>query len=258
MAYLFSGILSAVILIPLSLWLVRSSPEDMGLLPDNGEMGEDSHHKSSGGPEPGLRLNEAIRTPAFWLMTVAFTIYGFASGALFQNQAPHLQDIGFSAAIAASAVGGVGIGSAIGKFGFGWLSDFIPAKYTLVIGSTFQAAGTLILMRVTSSSPLVVIWLYSVTLGLGGGSWFPGISMTTSISFGLTAYGVIFGIYTMLFFIAQAFGPLAAGRVFDISGSYTLAFVLVIVVVVAGGMTAMTLKEPGSCEQPEKIEAGKI
>jgi MFS family permease len=103
-AYLVSAVISTVLLIPLALFLIRAKPEDKGLLPDNGETGESKHGHALDAPEPGLTMNEALKTPAFWLMVVSFTTFGLANAQVFQNNAPHLQSIGFSSAIAATAV----------------------------------------------------------------------------------------------------------------------------------------------------------
>ncbi len=225
-AYVVSGIISAAIIIPLSLCLIKLRPEDMGLLPDNGEVGEDKHHQISDAPEPGIKFDQALKTSAFWLMVIGFSTFGFANGHTFQNQVPNLQDVGFSAVEASFVLQIVGIGSAIGKFSFGWLCDYIRPKYMLIIGSGLEVAATLILMRVTSNSSVFTLLLYGILFGLGLGSWLPALSMTTSATFGLTAYGVIFGIYNMLFMIVGAIGPVAGGYIFDTTGSYHLAFLL--------------------------------
>jgi predicted MFS family arabinose efflux permease len=221
----------AVLIIPLALILVRARPEDMGLLPDGETVVKRNGDGTKVEPvkDTGLSLQAALRTPAFWLMGTGFITFAIANMALFQNQTPHFQDIGFSAAAAATAMSVVGIGSAIGKFSFGWLCDFIKAKYILVIGSVLQLTATIILLNITPSSPMVLIWLYALTLGLGIGSWLPALSMTVSSTFGLLAYGVIFGIMNMIFMGGGSIGPVIAGSIYDANQSYFWAFIMAIV-----------------------------
>lgn len=228
-SYLFSGVLLAAAIIPLALLFIRETPEEMGFLPDNGEIGDDKHHRISSAPEPGLTLRRAMKTPAFWLMAFSFTIFSYANGHTFQNQVPHLEGLGFPAVEAAVAIQAVGIGSAFGKFGFGWLCDYIRPKYVFVIGSAIQAGATFILMSFTRSTPVLLLWAYGILMGLGIGSWLPALSMTTSTTFGLIAYGVIFGVFNMLFGVGGAIGPVAGGYIFDTTGSYYLAFVLCLI-----------------------------
>ncbi len=229
MGYIVSGIISTSVLIPLSLWFIKSRPEDMGLFPDNGTPSEDKHNHTSDAPGPGFQLNAALKTRAFWLILIALIIFGFANGQIFQNAVPHLQDVGFSAVVAASALSVVGIGSAIGKFGFGWLCDFIQPKFILVIGSVLQACATLILMSVTPYSHAFTLWLYAIMFGLGIGSWLPAVSMITNATFGLVAYGDIFGIYTMLLMVSNAVAPSIGGYIFDTTGSYKPALTLCLI-----------------------------
>ncbi len=237
-AYLFTGLAVAAVIIPLALFVIRQTPEEMGFLPDNGDVGEDTHHRASGAPEPGLKLDQAIKTPAFWLLAFSFTVFSYANGHNFQNQVPHLQDVGFPAVQAAFAVQAVGIGSAIGKFCFGWLCDYIKSKYILIIGATLQAGATLILMNINDGSPVALLWVYGLLMGLGVGSWLPALTMTTSTTFGLVSYGVIFGILNMLFGIGGAIGPVVGGYIFDTSGSYNFAFVLCLI---AYGLSVPTM-----------------
>jgi MFS family permease len=229
MGYIVSGIISAGILIPFSLWLIKPKPADTGLLPDQRETIGDNRNQASNVSQSSLKLSIVLKTKAFWLLVIAFTVFGIANSQTFQNAVPHLQDVGFSAVFAASTLGIVGIGSAIGKFGFGWLCDFIPSKYILVIGSALQTGATLILMTISSNSPEFLLWLFAFIFGLGVGSWFPAVSLITSDTFGLTAFGDVFGIYYMLFMISSAIGPWLGGYVFDTTRSYSIAFLLCLV-----------------------------
>lgn len=244
MGYVVSGIISAGILIPFSLWLIKPKPADMDFLPDQRELIRDNSDQTSNVPESSFKLNIVLKTKAFWLMVISFTVFGIANSQTFQNTVPHLQDVGFSAVFAASTLSIVGIGSAIGKFGFGWLCDFIPPKYVLVIGSALQASGTLILMSISSNSPAFLLWLFAIIFGLGVGSWFPAVSLTTSATFGLTAFGDVFGIYYMLFMISSAIGPWLGGFIFDITRSYSMAFLLCLIFYAIAVPCMMLMRRP--------------
>lgn len=228
--YWVPGILAATILIPLTLWIVKSRPQDMGLLPDEGKVanGENGNCHRENVVTTGLELRAALRTPAFWFLSLAFLAFALANMSIFQNQVPHLQDIGFNSTMAASSVSIVGIGSAVGKFSFGWLCDYIPAKFTLVLGSALQIMAIFMLMSLTPGSSYFLIWAYALILGLGIGSWLPALSMTVSTAFGLLAYGTIFGIMNMIFMGGGSIGPVIAGYIYDTQGSYFGAFVLAI------------------------------
>ena len=215
------------ILIPLALFVVRTKPADMGLYPDGIEVPEAvAEAKAPVSTSKGFSLKMALGTSAFWLLAVTFFINGFSSLGVIQNQVPHLQDIGFSLAMAASALTGLGLGSAIGKLIFGWLCDQIQAKYACAISFVLLAIGTAILVIVKPASPLAIIWLYAIILGLGAGGWLPTMSMLVSINFGLTSYGTIFGMISLMMAVGGAFGPLLAGYMYDTMNTYHWAFII--------------------------------
>jgi MFS family permease len=139
---------------------------------------------------------------------------------------PHLEDIGFPAATAVLVLSVSGIASATGKFAFGWFCDWLPAKYVCAIGLALQAAGIAMLLNIGVSTSPVMLWLYALLFGFSLGSWLPTMSILTSTSFGLRSYGTIFGILSFFQCIGTSSGPLIAGRIFDITGSYHTAFVV--------------------------------
>ena len=191
-------------------------------------------------------LKMALATPAFWLIVICFLLNDFSHVGVIQSQVPYLDDIGFPVAMATTALGGVGLGSAIGKFGFGWLCDRIQPKYACAIGLVFQVVAIIVIMNVTSSSSLALIWLYTTTMGLGGGSWLPTSSMLTSTNFGLADYGSIFGLVTLSVMVGSATGPLMAGYMYDIMNTYQWAFIIFLVLYIISIPTILAVRRPKS------------
>jgi MFS family permease len=237
------------VLIPLALFVVRTKPADMGLYPDGIEVTEDAAEaEASRLASQGLSLKMALGTSAFWLIAVTFFISGFSSLGVIQNQVPHLQDIGFPLATAANALTALGLGSAIGKFTFGWLCDLIKAKYACAISIVLLAVGAVILMSVKPASPLAIIWLCAITLGLGAGGWLPTMSVLTNINFGLKSYGAIFGMISLVQGIGGAFGPLFGGYMYDAMNTYRWAFIIFL------ALYAMALPAILSVRRPKSLE----
>lgn len=225
MSYLVLALLTWVLIIPLTLLIVRMKPADMGLYPDGTESPEVViENDASPSAVPGLTLKAALATPSFWLIAVSFLLSMVSLNGFMLNQVPYLEDIGFPVTIAASALGAVGITSAIAKLGFGWLCDRVPAKYAYSIGLGLQAAGIIILMSIRPASPQAAIWLYAVIMGLAMGSWMPSMSMLISTTFGLSSYGAIFGMITLFQLVGTAAGPLVAGYIYDVMHTYYWAF----------------------------------
>jgi len=243
-AYLALALLMWV-LIPLALLVIKEKPADMGLYPDGAEVLEGMvGAKTSLSSSWGLSLKMSLATSTLWLIAISFFVNGFCQNGIIQNQVPHLEDIGFPVTTAVTALGVVGLGSAIGKFFFGWLCDLIPAKYACAIGLTFQAAGLIALMNIEPTSPPALIWLYAVLMGLGIGGWLPTMSMLVSTNFGLASYGAIFGAITFMQYSGGAAGPLMAGQIYDTLNTYYWAFIIFLALYVAGILATMAIRRP--------------
>lgn len=240
------GVLN-LIFIPAVLLVIKTRPADMGLFPDNEEpAGNVVTGKTA--PTGGLMLQAALATAAFWLLALSFLLSQFAEAGVVQNQVPFLEDTGFPVATAATALGMVGLGSAFGKFFFGWLCDRLLPKYVYLIGISLQAGGILILMSIKAESSVTVIWAYAILMGLGIGSWLPTISMTTSSTFGAAHYGAIFGLINFFQLSGVALGPLTAGFLYDAMHTYRWAFMLFVSLYIIAIPVVLLVRRPRGTE----------
>ncbi len=216
------------VLIPLAIFVVRTKPAEMNLYPYGINSAEEMESGVLSSSVRGLSLKKALGTTAFWLISVTFFITGLSSLGVIQNQVPHLQDIGYPLVTASAALTALGIGSAVGKFIFGWLCDRMQPKYACALSILLLAVSTFIFINVKPASPVWIIWVYAIMLGLGAGGWLPTMSMLINTNFGLTYYGVLFGMMTMVQSIGGAIGPPFAGFMFDTLDTYGSAFVVLL------------------------------
>lgn len=246
-SYLVLALLTWVLIIPLALLVMKTKPADIGLYPDGIETPEAvSVTEALPSASSRLTLRMALATSTFWLIAISFLANGFSQLGITLSQVPHLEDIGFPVATAATALGVVGLGSTIGKFGFGWLCDLIRAKYAFSIGLGLQLVGIIILINVEPAWPQATIWLYAIILGLGVGSWLPAMSMLISTNFGLASYGAIFGIITLVQSIGGATGPLMAGYMYDAMNTYDWAFIIFLALCAVAISTILAVRRPKS------------
>ncbi len=245
-SYLALGALCWLVIVPLSVLVIRTRPSEKGVPAFGAEEVTAASGHTSGQPVAGVSLKVAMGTAAFWLIVVTYLLSHFAQVGAVQNQVPFLQDAGFPMAVSAGALGAVGLSSAFGKFGFGWLCDRMQARYVLAIGLSLQLGSIIVLMGIGPDSPAAVAWLYAVMMGLGLGSWLPTMSMLTSGYFGLANYGAIFGAITIPYAVGSAVGPLVAGRLYDSSGSYTGVFVAFLVLFSVAIVSILVCRRPAS------------
>jgi MFS family permease len=161
-----------------------------------------------------------------------------------QSVAPHLDDVGFPVAIAASAISTTAIMGTLGMFFFGWLCDKMPVKFVYIIGLVLMVMGILVLINIDAGSPVWMIWLYAVAFGLGSSSWMSTMSMLTSTTFGLASYGAIFGMLSFFQNIGGSSGSLLAGYLFDTMNTYYWAFIIIMVMIVLAMPLVLAVRRP--------------
>jgi MFS family permease len=241
-SYCIMGAIAAVVIIPLAVFIVKFKPPDIPVIDTSRPSG-----RPGAAPidiEAGVKARDAFRMPVFWFLGIAIFLMSMGMSNTLQNQVPHLQGIGFAAVFASAVMQATGIGSAAGKMIFGWLCDYIKPKYVLMMGCTVTGAAGLLLMTLNSSTPIAIIWICGLVTGLGVGCWLPAISLNTSYTFGLVSYGVLFGIYQMVFQVAGAVGPVVGGFIFDLDHSYNNSFLLGIVFQVIAIGFAIAVSRP--------------
>jgi len=128
--------------------------------------------------------------------------------------------------VAASVVSVVGASSIIGKTGGGWLSDFFPREAVYVLGMASMLAGIGVLLSMAASPTPWLPYAYAVLFGAGYSVTASLMPAMVSDRFRGRHFGSIFGVTQIGGAVGSAFGAWQAGHLFDVTGSYVLAFTL--------------------------------
>ncbi len=245
-AYFSMAVMVWVVAIPLALLVVRTRPSEMGLYPDGASKPPDAPAGASNptAEASSFTLKQAARTSTFWLIAVSYFFGCFSSMGLTQAPVPFLEDIGYPVEMAAAAIGMMGVGSAVGKAVFGWLCDRMQPRHAWAIGQAMQVCAALILLNITADSPVILIWVFALLLGLGMGAWLPTLSMLASTNFGLLFYGAVFGAVNMAQSAGTATGPFFAGLMYDATGTYYWVFVIFAALFGIGIPAVLLVKRP--------------
>ena len=208
----------AVGFLPVWLFLVRR-PEDVGLVPDRIATGAASHTVV----EPRFSRAAAMRTGAFWLLSLYTVLVFPVQAGVSLHQAPHLIERGFSPIVAATVISFFSAMSAVASFGVGFLPRRWPLRFAMLLAAALLATGTFGLIGVGS---IEAAYLFAGLFGLGIGGVMTLLPMAWADYFGRESYGAIRGVALSLQVLAQAAGPLASGVLRDTTGNYTASLIL--------------------------------
>ena len=220
-AYIILGIITIIIIIPIAQFM-KHSPQQAGLDPYGGdEASEDIQSRRS--TIEILSLSRAIKTIRFWLFGLILASMFLCFSSITIHIIPHASDIGIPTITAASILSvtaGIGI---IGRLGTGFISDRVGGLSTL-----FACVGlaTLAIIWLIFAKEMWMFYIFAVVFGIAQGGFITLFSVVTAELFGLVSLGAILGGITLFATIGDAIGAPIAGSIFDITGNYTLAFLI--------------------------------
>jgi sugar phosphate permease len=210
-------------------------PEHYGLLPDGAAMtDEESKDVMSAGAayaasigEQEFTTKEAIKTSSFWLLIIAYSVHGALYPVMNIHGIAFLTDRGMDLVAAGFAMSVFITASIPARFLGGLIVDRVSTqniRYAVASFFALQAAGvTLFLFNQEST---FVLYTFFIMYGIGMGAPMPMTPVLRARYFGRKNFGAIAGISRMLTVPVGVVGPVLAGWIYDVTGSYEVAFIL--------------------------------
>jgi len=195
-------------------------------------------------PSPNWTLAEAVRTPHFWLLFAVYLFTGLGSFLVSLHQLAFAVDRGFDKLYAAEVLGMGSFLAIAGTIFTGTLSDYIGREAAAILAYGISIIGVVCALFITGPSQGWLLWLFACFFGLTWGARGPAITAKTADLFPGGQLGTILGVITIGSGIGSAAGSWAAGWIFDLSGSYELAFTLSIASYVCGCVAFWALRRP--------------
>jgi len=240
--YLVQAAFMAAVVFPLAAWFRRADPSRRPTQSDHavGAPAVSPHAVAQG----GWTLAEAMRTPHFWLLFAVYLFTGLGSFFVTLHQLAFAISRGFEKLYAAEVLG---MGAFLAIFGTiitGTLSDYIGRELSAIMAYGFSIVGVICALFITGPDQNWLLWLHACLFGLTWGARGPAVTAKTADLFPGTQLGAILGVITIGSGLGAALGSWGAGLIFDLSGSYELAFILSIVSYLCGVVAFWALRRP--------------
>ena len=182
--------------------------------------GRPSETRPSANAAQGVALSEAVRSRPFLLLFLGFLLASFGQFTPIAHLVPYAEDQGVSPQRAATLLSLLGIGSAVGRFAIGAAADRIGRWRGL--GLSFGGVGLSCILWLLGDG-MVVLGVFAVLVGV---FWGGSVALAPSVMadyFGTRAVSGIIGVLYAGVGWGALIGPILAGLVFDLRGSYTIA-----------------------------------
>ena len=204
---------------------IRNRPEDYGLRPDGdpppSQVSQSERPATLPEGEAEFTPRQALRTRAFWIITIVHVSSSVSIVTLALHLAPKLTDMGMSLSGAGIVVLTYTAIALPSQFLAGWFADKLPKPPVIFVFLTFQAAS---IMIIAIADTLPMVYLFAVLYGIGFGGRIPLLTAIRGDYFGRKAFATIMGLSQFPNNIAMIGAPLFAGYMFDLRGSYFIPF----------------------------------
>lgn len=254
------GIVLMVIMVPLSVFLVKRQPEDIGLLPDGDlspagpptKVGEAPRRTATS--EVSYTVKEATRTRAIWALIVGLNLVQIAgnTSTLFFVPFLMLQE-GMSAQIASLILTLRLLSSTLSRLVWGFAADRFPVHYLLAFAFFSRAVGPLALVLLPYPWNVAVMLLTNITAG--------GFVVLQNMAFanyyGRRHSGAIQGFTRPFLTVTSLAGPLIISRVYDMTGTFNVIFVISALVGLLSVPIALLATPPKGRPRPVGVAADK-
>jgi MFS family permease len=236
-AYAALGVAVLALVLPLGLWVVRDSPEAMGLHPD----GVAPAAPAGGALIERTDLAIALRALPFWQLSCGMFICGFSMSLLSAHGIPMLTDHGYHAMMASWALGLLGASSMLCALALGAIADRVGRRPVL---AWLYGTRALLFMALFLVHDRPVLLLAIAVLG--GVSMSGTLAMSSAITadlFGRLSVGSVFGTIFLLHQAGAGAGAWLGGLLFEITGGYGAAFTAASVGLLGASAVVLTLDE---------------
>ena len=187
----------------------------------------------------GMTVREAARTPRFWLLLVIYAICGFDDFFVATHVVAFAQDRGVDQLVAGNLLAFMGLTSLLGLLATGLVSDRAGPAWTTAIA--FAARVAVFGLIAVDQSALSI-----ATFALVFGATFLVTAPLTVLfvrdSFGMAHLGALTGLITMVHQFFGGLGAYGGALIFDATGTYDIAFLLMLVASTAALVLTMLVR----------------
>ena len=240
------GFLVIVLGVPIAL-MMHAHPEDYGYLPDGAQPGEEI---DNGNDAQDVYVNEsilnALKSRNFWFLGFAHSAGITAWGALQVHQIPALVDIGMPELAAAGIVSYTLVISAFGRLAGGFLGDFLGTKKITAAAFIFQGIAVMILAFADTNAEVMI---FATIFGIAFGTRGTLMTVLRAEVFGRQNFSRLAGLMDPVSSLSVLIAPIFAGIIFDTSGSYQFAFLVLAVVNALGALLLVGITVPNRQQQ---------
>lgn len=225
--YRLMALIVLIFALPSAVFLLKRSPEEVGLKPYGFEEESDAKQQSDTVSRSTFRLSvsESKTKLFFWLMLLGMLFNGLINGGALGQFPPALEEM-HGAAVQATIISMYSIIGVFGKIILGWINDRFGVSASAIAGcAAFGISFFFMLM----GNNVTMLYIMAILFGIGDAIGTLTPPLVTGAVFGKEKYGEAYGIANSFSQIGLSLGSLMVAAIYDMSGTYHFAWILLFV-----------------------------
>ncbi|MGI8551125.1 MAG: MFS transporter [Dehalococcoidia bacterium] len=217
---------SALLVLPISL-IIRRTPEDHGLHPDGKTAAEMAAGKGGAAEidfASSLSRAEAMRTAAFYLIVIAFGLFGLSISVMLLQTIPFMTDAGYSRSTASLMISLTSIPALLTKPVWGYGIDRNDPNRLAAVGTIINGLSLMLIVYAVHAGMRPLVFFGFFALGCGWGGQIPLQEVVWASYFGRRYLGAVRSAALPLSLTLTASAPILTSIYYDHVGNYDGAF----------------------------------
>lgn len=232
------GAIVAAVALPVVLFVLVSSPEELGLQPDGGSAAARS--RPVGDQRRAWTQREVLRTRAFWAILGGFVLVLVCQVGFLTHQVAFLETR-FTPVTAAFAVSVTALGSAAARLVVGVFADRVDKRH-LTVGLVLLQAAAVAGLQVTEGR--IASFTLVLVFGFTMGNIFMMQALLVGEIYGITSFATVYGMTAAAGQAASGLGPILVGALEEATGGYRTPFLLTTSLTVLGAVVLSRATAP--------------
>ncbi len=245
-AWRLLAVLSVALVLPVSM-IMRRAPEDHGLHPD-GRTAEEMQGRAGAAQAAdfanSFTRREALRTPALYLIVLAFGLGGVGLGTMLLQTIPFLTDQEYPVGQAAGLSSLMSFFALISKVGWGWMADRVQPNRLAAMSFVLSGCAITAVVYAADAHALLALAVAFAAVGWGFGGQIPLQETIWGSYFGRRYLGSVRSVAMPIALFIGAGAPLFVSWYYDTVGNYHGAFLGIGVLWFAAAGIVLLVRRP--------------
>lgn len=225
-SYRMIAFLLLIITLPISLFVLKKSPAEMGLKAYGASNLASPTEKTE--QKTSLNIQQLIKQPIFLMLVIGIFCNGLLNSGSLGQFPPALEEM-HGVVVKSSIISLYSLVGIFGKLILGWIDDRFGTVKSTIFGCGFMTLAFILLLN---DHQLVMIYLMAFCFGLGTPIGTVSPPLITARIYGREHYAEVYGIISSITQVGLTLGSLMIATIYDQTGSYQLGWQLLIALTV--------------------------